>query len=159
MTIRYSPLAIRLSLPLGLENLHELAVDIVIAADDMAGLQGIIIALNAGDDAAGFADHELPGGDVPRLQIALPVAVEPAGGDEGHVERRGAEPAQARDAFLKLGHLGPELVVIAAADMRQAAGDHALVQPAAAGDAQPLVVEEGALAALGDIELVIGRIV
>ena len=43
--------------------------------------------------------------------------------------------------------------------MRQAAGDHAFVELAAAGDAQPLVVEEGALAALGDVEIVIGRIV
>ena len=43
--------------------------------------------------------------------------------------------------------------------MRQAAADHAVVELAAAGDAQPLVVEEGALAALGDVELVIGGIV
>jgi hypothetical protein len=43
--------------------------------------------------------------------------------------------------------------------MRQAAGDHAFVEPAAAGDAQPRFVEEGALAALGNIEVVIGGIV
>ena len=43
--------------------------------------------------------------------------------------------------------------------MRQAAGDHAVAELAPAGDAQPLIVEEGALAALGDIEVVIGRIV
>ena len=48
---------------------------------------------------------------------------------------------------------------VAAADMRQAAGDHAVGELAAAGDPQPLVVEEGALAALGDIKLVIGGIV
>src|SRR5579862_266821 len=49
--------------------------------------------------------------------------------------------------------------MVAASDMRQAAGDHAFVQLAAAGDAQALVVEERALAALGDIELVIGGVV
>src|SRR5437762_5984043 len=49
--------------------------------------------------------------------------------------------------------------MFAAADMRQAAGDHAFVEPAAAGDAQPLVVEERALAALGDVQFVIGGIV
>ena len=43
--------------------------------------------------------------------------------------------------------------------MRQAAGDHAFIELPAPGDAQPLVVEEGALAALGDVEVVIGRIV
>src|SRR4051794_4947461 len=49
--------------------------------------------------------------------------------------------------------------MVAAANMRQAAGDHAFAEPPAPGDAQPLVVEEGALAALGDVELVIGGIV
>ena len=43
--------------------------------------------------------------------------------------------------------------------MRQAAANHAFVELAPAGDAQPLVVEERALAALGDVELVIGGIV
>ena len=49
--------------------------------------------------------------------------------------------------------------MVAASDMRQSAGHHAFVELAAAGDAQPLIVEEGALAALGDVEVVIGRIV
>ena len=49
--------------------------------------------------------------------------------------------------------------MVAAADMRQAAGDHAFVEFAAAGDAQALVVEEGALAAFGDVEFFVGRIV
>ena len=43
--------------------------------------------------------------------------------------------------------------------MRQAAGDHRVGQPLARGDADALVVEEGALAALGDEHLVGGRIV
>src|SRR3981081_55974 len=37
-----------------------------------------------------------PRGQVPRPQVALPIAVEAARGDESHVERGGAEPAQAR---------------------------------------------------------------
>jgi hypothetical protein len=49
--------------------------------------------------------------------------------------------------------------MVAAADMRQAAGDHAFIEPVAAGDAQPLVVEERALAALGDVHLLIGGVV
>ena len=49
--------------------------------------------------------------------------------------------------------------MVAAADPRQAAGDDAFVELARAGDAQPLVVEEGALAALGDVKFVVGRIV
>src|ERR1700716_3904906 len=49
--------------------------------------------------------------------------------------------------------------MIAASDMWQAATDHAFVELAAAGDAQPLVVQEGALAALGNVELVIGGVI
>src|SRR6201996_5956762 len=49
--------------------------------------------------------------------------------------------------------------MVAAADMRQAAGDHAFIEFAPAGDAQPLVVEKRALAAFGGVELVIGGIV
>ena len=99
------------------------------------------------------------GRHVPRLQIALPIAVEAAGGDKGHVERGRAEPAKPGDPVLDFGHFPARQIVIAASDMRQAAGDHAFIELAAAGDAQPLLVEEGALAALGDVELVIGGIV
>src|SRR6202166_3265791 len=43
--------------------------------------------------------------------------------------------------------------------MRQPAGDHAVAELAPAGNAQPLIGEGGALAAFGDVEVVIGRIV
>ena len=43
----------------------------------------------------------MPGGDVPRRQIALPVGIEPAGGDKGEVERGGAEAAQAGEMLLR----------------------------------------------------------
>ena len=50
-------------------------------------------------------------------------------------------------------------VEIAAADMRQAAGDHQLVELLARGDAQALVVQVRALALLGEEQVVIGGIV
>src|ERR1700741_3691088 len=43
--------------------------------------------------------------------------------------------------------------------MRKAASDHAIGKLAPAGDAQPLVVEESALAVLGDVELVVSGVV
>ena len=43
--------------------------------------------------------------------------------------------------------------------MRHAGGDHRVGEVAAAGDAQPPVVEEGAAAALGDVKLVQDRVV
>src|SRR4051794_7620048 len=147
------------SLPQRLQNLHQLGVHEFVAADHMPRLQRIVVALDARDNAAGFAHDDLTRRHVPGLQIALPVAVEASGGDESHIQRGGAEAAQARDLVLDCSHLQPRELMIAAADMRQAAGDDAFVQLAAAGDAQPLVVEEGALAALGDVELFVGRIV
>src|SRR6185312_1124343 len=108
---------------------------------------------------AGLAHQDLAGRHVPGREVALPKTVKPAGGDEGYVERGRAEAAEAGDLVLQRGHLLERELMVAAADMRQPAGDHAFIQLAAAGDAQALVVEEGALAALGDIELVIGGIV
>src|SRR5277367_4073216 len=49
--------------------------------------------------------------------------------------------------------------MVAASDMRQSAGDHAFIELAPAGDTDALIVEEGALAAFGGIELVIGGII
>ena len=92
-----TPWASRPLLPQRLENLHQFAVHEFIAADHVAGLERVARAVDAADDAAGFAHHDLAGRHVPGLQIALPIAVEAAGGDEGHVERGGAEPAEARD--------------------------------------------------------------
>src|ERR1700675_3589208 len=147
------------SLPQWLEYLQQLAMHEFIAADQMPGLQRVVIAGHARDHAACFADHDLAGCHVPGLQIAFPVAVEAAGGDEGHVEGGGAEAAEACNLVLEGGHLLARQFMIAAADMGQTAGDHAFVELAASGDAQPLIIEERALAALGDVELVIGGIV
>src|SRR5271170_6788510 len=59
-----------------------------------------------------------PGRHVPGLQVALPIAVEAADRDKGHVERGGAEAAQAGHAVLHFGHLGARQFMIAAPDMR-----------------------------------------
>ncbi len=49
--------------------------------------------------------------------------------------------------------------MIAAADMRQSTGDYAFIQLFAPGNAQARVIQEGALAALGNVELVVGRVI
>jgi hypothetical protein len=54
---------------------HEL-----IPAHHVPGLQCIVFAADVRDRPAGFPHHDLLGGNVPRLQIAFPVAVEAAGG-------------------------------------------------------------------------------
>src|SRR5207302_2834694 len=69
------------------------------------------------------------------------------------------QPTQPRHPLLNFGQLAARQFEVAASQMRQPAGDHAFVEIATAGDAQPLIVEEGALATLGNIELFVGRII
>ena len=83
-----------------------------------------VVAFAIGDEAAGLAHQQDAGRHVPRRQVALPVDVEPSGGDPGEVERRGAEAAQAGDLLLDQRELAEELREVAAAEMRQAAGDN-----------------------------------
>ena len=53
-------------------------------------------AFEVGDDAAGFANEQDAGGDVPRREAQLPERVEAAAGDVGEVERGGAAATNAR---------------------------------------------------------------
>src|SRR5438552_4874517 len=117
------------------QYLHQLGMHELIAAHHIARLQRILMAIHARDEAAGFAHHDLAGRDVPGLQIALPVAVEAAGGDKGEVERGGTEATEARDLVLQFADLAARLLVVAAADMRQAAGDYTFVELAPSGHA------------------------
>ena len=91
-----------------------------------------VAAVDVGDEAAGLAHQQDARGHVPGRQIALPIAVEPAGRDEGQVERGRAEPAQPRDLVLDGAKLAQPERQIAAAVVRQAAGDHRVGQPLAA---------------------------
>ena len=112
-----------------------------------------------GDEAAGFADQERTRRQIPRRKIALPIGIEPAGGDPGKIERRRAIAAQSGEMLLCRGDLVPGQTQIAAAQMRQAAGDDGIGKALARRDPDALVVEERALAALGDEELVVRRII
>ena len=77
---------------------QQLPLDKLVAAADRAGLEEILLAVAARDIAAGLADQQLAGGDVPGVEPALPEAVEPAGGDIGEVERDAAGAAHVDDA-------------------------------------------------------------
>src|SRR5258705_12029213 len=106
-------------LPQRLENLHQFGVDELIAADHVAGLERVVVAGSAADDAAGFAQDDLSGSDVPWLQVAFPVAVEAARRDASEIERCGAEPAQAGHPFLNFGQLDARQFEAAASQVRQ----------------------------------------
>ena len=143
-----------------LEQAQQLAVHGVVAGDDLSLGQDGVFAVAIADEAAGFAHQNHPGGEIPRRQIALPIGIEPSGGDPGEIERRRAVTAQTGKVLLRGGDLVTRQRQIAAAPvMRQAAGDHRVGQPLAHRDPDALVVEIRALAALGDEQLLVGRIV
>ena len=131
----------------------------VVAGGDLPLGQDGVFAVAIADEAAGFAHQNHPGGEIPRRQIALPIGVEPAGGDPGEIERRRAITAQSGEVLLRGGNLVARQRQIAAAVMRHAAGDHGVGEALARRDPDALVVEERALAALGDEQLLVGRIV
>src|SRR5205814_7272187 len=143
----------------GLDGAQELAVDRLVAGDDVALGQHGVVAVEIADEAAGLAHHQDTGRHVPGGEVAFPIAVEPASGDPGKVEGCGAEPAQSRDLLLDRRKLVAELREPAAAVMRQPTGDHRVGEVPPCGDAQPPIVEERTLAALAGIKLVGRRIV
>src|SRR5579862_7528661 len=142
-----------------LDEPEQLAMHAVISGGDLAlGEDGVATAAIA-DEAAGFADQDDARGKIPRRQVALPVGVEPAGCDPGEVEGRRAVAAQSGKVLLRGGNFAARQHEVAAPVMRQAAGDNGFGKIAARGDAKALIVEERALAVLGDEELLVGRIV
>src|SRR5581483_5846977 len=102
---------------------------------------------------------ENTGGHVPRRKRAFPIAVVPAGRGPGQIQRSRAETSQAGDDWLHRGQFPGAESEIAAAVMRQPAGNDAVHEPAPRRYAQALVVEKGSFAALGEKHLVVGRIV
>ncbi len=138
---------------------EKLAVHGLVAGGDMAVGKNGVAAVEIADKTAGLADQQHAGRQVPGRQITLPECVKAAGGDPGQIERRGAEAAQARIVLLRGGDFITAEHQIAAAIMRQPAGDDRVGEALPSGDADPPVVEESALAALGDEQVVVGGVV
>ncbi len=71
---------------------------------------------HVGNEAAGFAHQDDAGGEVPWREIALPIGVEPAGGDPGEIECGGAIAAQPGEVLLRGGDFLARQHKVAAAD-------------------------------------------
>src|SRR5215472_10537280 len=142
-----------------LERPQYFAVNLLVAREDAAGLDHIVASVEIGDEAAGFAYQRNSRRHVPRRQPALPIGVEAAGRHPGEIERGAAEPPQSGDPLLHRDMLAAREFHVAAAGMRERAGDDRVGQPLARRHPQPLIVEEGALAALGGEQLVIDGVV
>ncbi|MCK7522372.1 MAG: hypothetical protein MZV64_34205 [Ignavibacteriales bacterium] len=75
------------------QDLDDGPVNASVRGHDAGGVQGERASLEVRDPAARFHDQEGPRRHVPGLELELPEAVEPAAGDVGQVEGRGAAPA------------------------------------------------------------------
>src|SRR5437879_4707621 len=78
----------------GSDEIQELVVNRSVAGDDVALGQHCVVTVEIADEAAGLAHHQDTGRHVPGGEVALPIAVDPPGGDPGKIERGGAEPPQ-----------------------------------------------------------------
>ena len=60
-----------------------------VCRDDKRDMRVVIVAFEAGDGAASFAGDDDTGGGIPRFEVYLPKAIEPASGDAAQVEGSG----------------------------------------------------------------------
>src|SRR3954470_3068372 len=90
----------------GFQQSLQFALYRLVAGNDMLLGEHRVGAVDIGHETAGLAQDDDAGRDIPGRDIPLPIAVESPGRDEGHVERRGAEPPQPRNmAFVAAGRL------------------------------------------------------
>src|SRR5499426_4543947 len=142
-----------------LEQPQHLAVNVLVAREDASGLDHVLASVEIGDEAAGLTHQRDSRRHVPRREAALPIGIEAAGRHPGKIKRGGPEPPQSGDLLLHRDVLAAREFHVAAAGMRERAGDDRVGEPLARRHPQPLIVEEGALAALGGEQLVIDGIV
>ena len=122
----------------------------VVAGDDIAFGQDGVAAIEIADEAASLAHQDRTRRQIPGRQIALPKSIEPPGRDPSEVEGRGAIAAQAGESALRSGDFVARQREIAAAVMRQPAGDDGFREALPRRNADALIVKERALAALGE---------
>src|SRR6185503_4954483 len=90
-----------------------------------------------GDAPARLGDEERAGGDVPRLDLQLPVAVHPAGGDEAQVERGGADATQPLRLWVDARPLGEVVVRARRGVVGKAGGEERRRQRVGVADREP----------------------
>src|SRR6478752_589173 len=139
-----------------LQRAQQLAVDVLVGREDAAGLDHVFAPVEIGDEAAGFPHQRNPAGHIPRGEAALPIGVHAPRRDPGEVERGGSEATQSGDLVLHRDVLVARELHVTTAGVREGAGDHRVPDPSAPRHPQPLIVQEGALAAFGG-EHLIGR--
>src|SRR5262249_30344980 len=106
-----------------LERPQHLAVNVLVAREDAAGFDHLLASVEIGDEPAGFAPRRDPRRHVPRREAPFPIAIEAAGRHPSEIECGGPESPQPGDPFLHRNMLAAREFHVAAAGMRQSAGD------------------------------------
>src|SRR3974390_1360540 len=86
-----------------LQGAHQLTVDRLIAGRHIAGAVGLFAAVEIGDVASRLAYQHRACRNVPRRDVALPIAIKTSRRHPGEVESRGTETPQPRDFVLHGG--------------------------------------------------------
>src|SRR5581483_4917642 len=92
------------SIPDRLQRGDQLAMDVLVAGDDVTGTENVVAAFEIADEAAGLAHQDHAGGHVPDPEVALPKSIEATGGDPGEIEGSSPEAAEAGYPRLQRRH-------------------------------------------------------
>src|SRR6516164_8498889 len=141
-----------------LEKLQQFPLDDLVARHHAALVEHPVLALYVAHECAGFAQHHNPRSKIPRMEIALPEAIEPARSRPSEVECSGAKPPHARRGRRDGAKLFKEEIMRRLAAMRDAGPDHRRRQLRPRRDPDAAVVVVGAFALLGGECLLICRI-
>src|SRR4051812_12635288 len=115
----------------------------VVPREEFAPLHRLVTAAEIGDEPTRFLDQQQAGRDVPRLEIAFPIAIETARGDPGEIERGRAETADPRYIGAdRTEDLAP-LLEIAVPEEGRTGRDQRIGQVTARGHAQAAVMQPG----------------
>ena len=73
-------------------------VDVAVGGQHAASAGTVCGTVQAADAPTGLLDQQRSSRDIPRMELLLPEALEPAGGDVAEIERRGTQPAPLSNA-------------------------------------------------------------
>src|SRR4051812_13430019 len=111
-----------------------------VRSERLFALDGEFSAGEVRDDTAGLGDDERAGGDVPRLELQLPEAVEAPGGDVAEVEGGGAGAADALRAARHAAEIFQIVVGVLAVVVGKAGREQRLVELGDLRDADGAIV-------------------
>jgi len=117
-----------------LQKASERQMKVVVGRQNIAGGQHGVSAGNVADIAAGLADQQYAGGDVPLLKPEFPKTIEATGRHIGEVERGRSEASHAAGRRHHRPERSQIRLVLAAVTKRNAGTDHRVAKRTARRD-------------------------